>query len=181
MATAALILAVLALFLALAARGKAAGYAQQIEDAGSDVRRRIDNVSEEVEAQLRNMRHMLADVAAGAKLDRDQVLEGRLWGEVNAGEGKRLLEAGDLQIVDVREPQETAGGVIPGAILIPLNDLESRKREIANDGRTTMLVCAGGARSAAACEYLSNEGWTNLKNLEGGMMSWSGPVERPNA
>jgi rhodanese-related sulfurtransferase len=42
-----------------------------------------------------------------------------------------------------------------------------------------LVYCAGGGRSAAACEFLSRSGFENVFNLEGGFMSWSGPTARP--
>jgi rhodanese-related sulfurtransferase len=179
MAIPALVLAVLALVLALAALGKAAGYARRIEEVERDARRRAENVSAEVERELGRTRRLLAELAAGRALDEDQILEGRLWRDVDAAAAKALLAAGGLRIVDVRTPGEVAGGMIPGALRIPLDELEARRAEIGRDGRTTLLYCAVGARSAAACEYLSGAGFANLLNLEGGFQSWSGPVERP--
>ena len=87
--------------------------------------------------------------------------------------------AGGLWILDVRTPQETAAGIIPGAVLIPIDDLESRRSELPRDGRKTLVYCAGGGRSAVACEYLSREGYGELYNLEGGFTSWSGPRAKP--
>ena len=46
-------------------------------------------------------------------------------------------------------------------------------------GKPLLVCCAGGSRSAAACEFLSQQGYAGLHNLEGGMNSWSGPRVRP--
>ena len=89
------------------------------------------------------------------------------------------LEGRAARFLDVRTPSEVAQGKIPGALHIPLDDLERRRGELPRDGRTTLIYCAGGGRSAAACDYLSREGWTDLVNLEGGIQSWTGPLERP--
>src|SRR5439155_1724028 len=107
------------------------------------------------------------------------VLEGRLWRAASPDEAKQMVAAGNLRILDVRTPRETAGGIIPGAILIPVQELEARWKEIPRDGRTTLVYCAGGERSAAACEMLSAKGYENLFNLSGGMLSWGGPTARP--
>jgi rhodanese-related sulfurtransferase len=179
MAVAALVVALVALFLALAARGKAAGFDQRIDDLGREGRRRAENAVAEMERELATTRRLLAELAAGRRLDPEQVLEGRLWRDVDAGEGKRLVDSGEVRLIDVRTPAEAAAGMIPGALHIPVDEIEARKREVPRDGRVTLIYCAGGARSAAACEFLSGEGWTNLLNLEGGFQSWSGPVERP--
>jgi rhodanese-related sulfurtransferase len=44
-----------------------------------------------------------------------------------------------------------------------------------------LIYCAGGGRSAAACEFLASKGYTNLHNLEGGFGAWQGPRARPSA
>jgi hydroxyacylglutathione hydrolase len=72
-----------------------------------------------------------------------------------------------------------AAGIIPGAILIPIDEIETRMKEIPRDGRTTLVYCASGGRSAAACEFLSRAGWGELMNLEGGFSAWNGPKATP--
>ena len=181
MAIAALILAALALFLALAARGKAGAFEQRIEDAERDARRRAENVAAEVEGELTTLRRLLVELSAGRPLTEDQILEGRLWRDVDTAAAKALLDGGDVRLIDVRTPGEVAAGIIPGALHIPVDDLEARRSEIPRDDRTTLVYCAAGMRSAAACEYLSSKGFANLLNLEGGFQSWNGPVERPTA
>jgi len=79
----------------------------------------------------------------------------------------------------VRTAQETALGIIPGALHIPVDELPQRAREIPKDARTKLVYCAGGGRSAAACEYLSEQGFVELYNLESGFAGWNGPREKP--
>ena len=179
MGIAALAVAALALLLALSARAKAAGFAQRIEEAEREARRRAENTAAELAAELATTRRLLVEVAAGRPLSEEMIVEGRLWREADPAEGKRLFEGRAARFVDVRTPSEVAQGKIPGALHIPLDDLEQRRGELPRDGRTTLIYCAGGGRSAAACDYLSRAGWTNLLNLEGGIQSWTGPVERP--
>jgi rhodanese-related sulfurtransferase len=177
---AALVVALVALVIALAARARASGVHKQIEDAQSEARRRVENVQAESEKALDTVRRTLAMVARGEKLDGDMILEGRLWREADAREAVQMLSGGNVRIVDVRTPQETAAGIIPGALLIPVDQLEARVREIAKDGRTTLVYCQGGSRSAAACEFLSTEGHDNLVNLAGGFGAWNGPRSVPS-
>ena len=102
-----------------------------------------------------------------------------MWREADTREAVELVSGGKVRIVDVRTPQETASGIIPGALLIPVDQLEARAGEIARDGRTTLVYCAGGSRSAAACEFLSTQGHENLINLSGGFGAWNGPRAKP--
>jgi rhodanese-related sulfurtransferase len=81
----------------------------------------------------------------------------------------------NLQIIDVREPEEVAAGMIPGAKHIRLSEIPLRLHEIRPD-QEAIIVCRSGNRSATACEYLMNQGYKNVKNLLGGMNSWTGKV-----
>ena len=175
----ALAIAVLALIVALAARSKASGLAQAVEDAKTDARRRTENLSEETEEKIQDVRRLMSRMAGGAKLSPAMVLEGRLWSEASPDEGKRMVAQGGARILDVRTPQETARGIIPGATLIPVQEIEQRWKEIPKDGKAILVYCAGGERSASACEFLSRQGYDNLHNLAGGFTSWSGPSAKP--
>jgi len=72
-------------------------------------------------------------------------------------------------IVDVRTPQEFLGGAFPGAINIPLDDLQIRINELGGKSREITLYCASGARSAYGQRVLHQLGYTNTKN-GGGIM-----------
>jgi sulfur dioxygenase len=79
----------------------------------------------------------------------------------------------DVQIVDVREPDEFNGplGHVPGAKLIPLGSLVNRISEI-EKGRPVVVVCRSGARSAQATLMLGKAGFEKVANLSGGMLRW---------
>jgi sulfur dioxygenase len=88
----------------------------------------------------------------------------------------------DVQVVDVREPDEFTGplGHIPGARLIPLAQLP-RQTESLREDRPIVTVCRSGGRSAQAVVLLEKAGFTQVANLTGGMLSWHGqqlPVAR---
>lgn len=172
---AALGLAVVALIVALAARSTAAGMQRRIVDAETDAQRRVENATSANERALDTLRRMPAKVARGERVSDEMILEGRLWRDASGAEAIALVTTGGARIVDVRTPKETAQGIIPGALLIPVDELEARVREIPRDGKPTLVYCAAGARSAAACEFLSGAGYENLVNLEGGFGTWNGP------
>jgi rhodanese-related sulfurtransferase len=73
-------------------------------------------------------------------------------------------------LLDVREPDEFAAGHAPGAVLIPVGDLEGRLAEL--DADDIVCVCRTGARSAAAAELLRRSGIA-ARNLLGGMHAWA--------
>ena len=171
--------ALVAMLIAFAARAKAKGLEGAIEELRRDARRRAENHAEAQAGELGTLRNMLAVLAGGGELTPEMVLEGRLWRDVDARAALELANDPGLRVLDVRSPQETAGGVLANAILIPIDQLEARAGELAKDGRPTLVYCAGGGRSAAACEFLSQQGHTGLMNLAGGISSWTGKLERP--
>jgi len=181
MEAAALVIALVAFVFALAAWGRVSAGKARIDELETDLKRRVQNVGDETEQALTNLRGLVARIAADEQVTSDMVLEGRMWSEVEAAEAARMLAAGGLRVLDVRTPQETAGGILPGALLVPIDELEGRHKELPRDGRTTLVYCAGGGRSAAACEFLASQGMKGLVNLAGGIGSWTGPVERPRA
>lgn len=98
--------------------------------------------------------------------------------EITATELKARMDAGDdIQLIDVRQPDEFAFAKIDGAKLIPLGEIMSRKGEIDAD-RETVVHCKMGGRSAKAIEVLEQSGFKgSLKNLVGGITAWSNDVD----
>jgi rhodanese-related sulfurtransferase len=172
-------LAALALVVALIAWRTAGVARRAAEEAKGEALRRAGSALEEMQGRLDVTHKLLARVASGARLDPEQVLEGRLWREVGVREAERLVAEGAVRLLDVRTPLETAAGIIPGALLVPIDELESRVRELPKAGKGWLVYCAGGSRSAAACEFLAQQGYDELLNLEGGYQSWGGPRAKP--
>ncbi len=82
---------------------------------------------------------------------------------------EELIGAGAV-VVDVREEEEWAAGHAPGALLIPMGQVEARVDEIPA-GRPAVIVCRSGGRSDAVAQLLTSLG-TNAVNLAGGMRAW---------
>ncbi|MBT2581979.1 rhodanese-like domain-containing protein [Planococcus sp. ISL-109] len=92
---------------------------------------------------------------------------------VTADELKQKVEAGEtVHIIDVREKDEVAAGMIPGAQHIPLGELPERTGEL-DSSQEYYVVCHAGGRSAKASEHLESNGFHPI-NVEGGMSSWRG-------
>ena len=86
-------------------------------------------------------------------------------------------KGGNVQLIDVRQPDEFAFAKIEGAKLIPLGELMRRMNEI-DPTRETVFQCKTGIRSARAVEFLQQAGFTgSLKNLRGGITAWSNEVD----
>lgn len=92
--------------------------------------------------------------------------------EAGAQEVYERVEAGEpVVLLDVREPEETRLGVIPGARCIPLRELEARWRELEKCNEI-VCYCAHGQRSVAAARLLRAKGLFNATSLEGGVAAW---------
>ncbi|TVX94197.1 rhodanese-like domain-containing protein [Paenibacillus agilis] len=90
----------------------------------------------------------------------------------------RLNNGEAIQLIDVREHEEVAHGIIPGAKHIPMNDIPNRIDEI-DPNAETIFICRSGYRSERVCEYLQQVGIECGINLEGGMLAWAeieGPI-----
>lgn len=93
-------------------------------------------------------------------------------GHTDAAAMHRRLEAGEsLQILDVREPWEHAQGVIAGAILMPLAQVQSRWQEL-DAARPVYVICHLGSRSARAASFLAHQG-LRASNVDDGMDGWT--------
>lgn len=101
----------------------------------------------------------------------------RRYESIGGEELYRMLAMGRrIVVVDVRTDSEFAARHIPGAILIPLHQLEQRLADVPINGAPIAVVCEHGIRSHAACRFLAEHGVTSLYNLAGGLDQWPGPV-----
>jgi rhodanese-related sulfurtransferase len=100
--------------------------------------------------------------------------------EIPLEEARAAHRAGDAVFVDVREPNESNLGRIPGAMILPRGTLEVRCEGVLPRDRALVVYCAGGSRSALAADTLQTMGY-RVRSLRGGYRAWvedGGPVER---
>ncbi len=85
----------------------------------------------------------------------------------------RIAAGGALAVVDVREPGETAGGIIAGALLDPWSSgvLAAEHGSLPAD-RPLYVICAAGSRSPLAAAFLVDNGHHCVNNVQGGMSAW---------
>lgn len=95
--------------------------------------------------------------------------------KISAAETRRLAAQGAL-ILDVRTPQEYAGGHVPGAVNLPLSEMTAAREIIGADDRPVIVYCQSGARSARAAAVLRAGGWERVYDL-GGISCWDGKLE----
>ena len=94
---------------------------------------------------------------------------------ITAAEVKQRLQANEkLNIIDVREPFEFEETNIPTAVNIPLGNVPMQMEELEHlKNEEVIMQCRSGARSAAAQQFLINAGFTNVKNMVGGILAYN--------
>ena len=102
-----------------------------------------------------------------------------MYEQITQEEAKLIMDSGEEHIIlDVREQEEYDEGHIPGAILIPYNQIDYWAEEKLSDKDAQILVyCRSGRRSKIAAETLSWLGYTNVKEF-GGIIDWQYDIEK---
>ena len=96
--------------------------------------------------------------------------------EITVQELKEKQDKGeDFQLVDVREDFEYEMSNL-GGTLIPLGGILIESEKIAKD-KPVVVMCRSGKRSAAAIMQLEQRGFTNLYNLQGGILAWASEID----
>jgi rhodanese-related sulfurtransferase len=83
----------------------------------------------------------------------------------------KAVEAGEVTVVDVREPHEFAAGHIPESVNLPLSRFDPHDLPAATD-RTVVIICQAGVRSRKALNRAQAAGRSDLKHYAGGMAQW---------
>ncbi|NET31928.1 MAG: rhodanese-like domain-containing protein [Cyanothece sp. SIO1E1] len=84
------------------------------------------------------------------------------------------MQDDNVVLLDVRTPEEVAGGKIEGALEIDVlaDDFEQKIQNLEKD-KTYLVYCKAGSRSARACKVMEKAGFQDLYNLKGGYTAWS--------
>ena len=91
-------------------------------------------------------------------------------GDVTSQQARQFVQAG-ARLVDVRTPAEFTAGHLPGAVNIPLQQLESRLGELQPKDQAVVLYCRSGNRSSTAARVLKSAGFAAVHDL-GAMSRW---------
>ena len=90
--------------------------------------------------------------------------------EIQGGDARKLVAAG-ARLLDVRSPEEYARGHLPGALNIPVQELDRRVAEAGPTDGELVVYCRSGHRSSRAAEILRQHGFSKVHNL-GPMTAW---------
>lgn len=83
-------------------------------------------------------------------------------------------EAGKVLMIDIREPQEHATGVAQGVVLLPMSQVAQRVSEIPKQAdQPVLLICNTQNRSRTMTQALQEQGFTNIRYVDGGMSEWA--------
>ena len=95
-------------------------------------------------------------------------------GDINVAEAAEKMKESDVLILDVRTPREFAEGHIKGAKNININgaDFDTQIDALSKD-QTVVVYCRSGGRSARAMGIMQKKGFTEVYNMQGGVMAWS--------
>ncbi|MBO0992443.1 rhodanese-like domain-containing protein [Bacillus sp. SD088] len=86
---------------------------------------------------------------------------------------QKELEAGkQYNLIDVREEEEVAEGMISKAVHIPMGQIPEHLDEL-DPNKEYIMICRSGGRSGRTCEYLNEQGY-KVTNMVGGMLKWQG-------
>lgn len=94
--------------------------------------------------------------------------------ELSPEEVEAVKANNDIVLVDVREDDEVAQGIIEGALHIPLGEIPEVYDNL-NKDKEYIMICRSGQRSYNATAFLQEQGF-RVSNMKGGMLAWDGEV-----
>lgn len=105
-----------------------------------------------------------------------QESEAQKGGLIGIAETQTLMQTeSDLQIIDVRTPQEWAEGVVEGAKLLNFYDetFSQEVLETLDPNKPVLVYCRSGGRSGKTAQLLKENGFTQVYDLKGGIGAWN--------
>jgi rhodanese-related sulfurtransferase len=100
---------------------------------------------------------------------------------ISSAEAKKMIEQKkNVFLLDVRTQEENKQARLKGSVLIPINEIERRLREVPKN-RPVIVFCAVGSRSGLVAGFLSGKGYSDIYNMQDGISGWyrnGYPVEK---
>lgn len=88
---------------------------------------------------------------------------------------KKIENDENITIIDVREDEEVKEGMVPTAKHIPLGQIPNETDKLPKE-QEYVMICRSGRRSMNAAEHMNEKGFSNVKNMQGGMLDWDGEL-----
>ena len=92
--------------------------------------------------------------------------------EIDVLAARRLLQAGDAVLLDVREPHEIALAQVAGSTFVPMRQIPAKLADLPSD-RHLLVFCHTGGRSLRVTQFLRANGLPRVSNVAGGIDAWS--------
>lgn len=100
--------------------------------------------------------------------------------ELSTADTQDAIAAGEVLLLDVREPGEVREGHLPGAINVPRGLLEAkadlnfphREERLQDRDQAVIVYCASGVRSLLAAATMLQMGFENVQSMSGGFAAW---------
>lgn len=180
-----LIVSIGSLFVAMVALWMAWRLRQELSDIKREryyLEQKVKSIFLQIEATVEPLRIQTALLAQGKPVSNQLIRTGRLYHEIFAKEAEELLTVdlrpNEVFWLDVRTNAEFTKQHIPGAKLIPVEDLEMRyQTEVSSTIEKIVVYCASGDRSRLACDFLSRHEFGNVYHIKDGLQAWAGPME----
>ena len=151
---------------------------KKMDEVKDSIHSQVSWAKDDLRGDIAGVKTVLKVLAGGGSITTDMIEEGKPYSDISAADAVRFLkENPETVVVDVRTSSEFQEGHIPGAKLIPIDEIEQRLNEVPRQAKHLLLTCQGGTRSAAACQFLSERGYMNLFNMYDGMGSWPAQKE----
>ena len=144
----------------------------------SNIEKNIARLDEKMDFSISLQRNHLIRVKNGQDIDDSMILYGRPYNDLSPQRAFEIYNDPDMDflLIDVSYSESTSENTLPGAIHIPLEELNSRCHEIINKTTPILVISERGLRSIQACELLVKKGFFNLNNISGGHEFW--PAKR---
>ena len=99
--------------------------------------------------------------------------------QISSSDTKQRLAAGEVTLLDCREPGEYQLCRIDGALLIPMREIPMRLQEVDSlaEQKTVVVYCHHGVRSLNVTNWLRQQGVENVQSMAGGIDDWSVSID----
>jgi rhodanese-related sulfurtransferase len=151
---------------------------KNVRELKDSIQSQVSWAKEDLRNDIAGIKTVMKVMASGGRVSDDMIDDGKSFADISAADTVQFLqEHPETVVIDVRTSSEYQAGHIPGSKLIPVDEIENRMNEVPKEAQHVIVTCQGGGRSAAACQFLSEKGYTNLMNMYDGMGSWPGKKE----
>lgn len=151
-----------------------------LEEKIDKLQKKLNELVESHEDQLKVLRSQLAAMAQGLPLSANAIFSGLPYYELPKEQVIDFIQnTPQLLVLDVRSDEGWANGHIPQAKHIPAQQVFSRLVELSDKNRPILTICANGNTALTVAQTLAREGYRYVFNALGGMAGYQGSLELP--